>query len=135
MSENDTTDKRDTMSDFGLTLIDTRRAIPSQPTGDLGPNAELLVERLHEIGIQANANANLLTSVLVLSPRHAWVGGTPVGYLNIIDGRWDVWGEVDRADWFSFASSGGQVEIWFTGLPPGKLWLAVIEVSAYLGPS
>jgi hypothetical protein len=101
--------------------------------GDPGPNPELLVEQLREVGVQATAD--LLTTVLVMSWRQTWVGGTPGGYLNIIDGRWDVWGEVDRADWISFPNAGGQVEIWFTGLPSGKLWLAIIEVQAYTGPS
>ncbi|MFF4505892.1 hypothetical protein [Streptomyces sp. NPDC001401] len=65
---------------------------------------EDLVQHLGELGVQVDAA--LLSTALTLTPRRMWADGTPGGYLNFVDGRWDVWGEVDRADWFNVAGFG-----------------------------
>jgi hypothetical protein len=117
--------------DAATTLVDLRTAPQARTprTADAGPEPELLAQRLGELGV--DTNAALLTTAVTLTPRRTWADGSPGGYLNFIDGRWDVWGEVDRADWYSIPNTGGQVEIWFQGLPPNKLWLAVLEVQAW----
>ncbi|HEX5995029.1 MAG TPA: hypothetical protein VFY84_07800 [Jiangellales bacterium] len=119
-----------------LTLVDLRPARPDArqlTPGGAGPDPELLTRHLREQGV--DAKASLLSNLMTLTPRRAWVDGTPRGYLNMIDGRWDVWGEANRADWFNSYGPGGTVEVWFQALPPGKLWLAILEVQAWWAPA
>lgn len=115
-----------------LTLVDLRTTPVDQGRegGSVGgPASEVLTQHLRGLGVEAEAA--LLSTALTLTPRRTWADGTPSGYLNFIDGRWDVWGEADRADWYNLPGLSGQVEIWFQGLPAGKLWLAVVEVQAW----